>query len=504
MHRGAAARRVPPSSPEEPGDRVRPIPGSPARRTRTADRPYRVTVLPSAAAKGHVLAPTVLVAALVLAALGCGGDGAGRSGASGTEAREAVGSTAPRPAEGAYGPPPTHASDWAAPEIPLPDVTLPYGPSPEATADPSFYDVATLDPAVVAAAVPGDVLRSEPIDLAGPLAGAVGWRVLYRSTTAEGEPAVVSGAVLAPAGDAPPEDGRPVAAWAHGTTGIADRCAPSATGNLFYDDYGAVGRDLLDQGFVVTATDYHGLGTPGVHTYHRSEELAHATIDSVAAAHDLVDVAPLRPEWFVVGHSEGGLAALATDAAAPEARPDLGYLGAVVAAPTPPLGTFAPLMFGIEGRGYAVLLLEAVAGVAPDLAPSVALGPEAASRQALVTHGCWEEAVPGFDDIPAERMVAEPGVGPRLAEVLEVWAAYDPASVTGPMLVVQGEADESVLAPLTAQLVEDLCAHRRTIEYRTYPGAGHDGVMAASSADTAAWMAARLAGRPVPSTCPHR
>lgn len=441
----------------------------------------------------------VLVGLVVFGALACSGDGADRAGAVATSAPGA--STDSPGSEITYEPPPTHASDWGAPEVALPDVALPYGPSPEATADPSFYDVTTLDPAEVGAADRGDVLRAEPVDLTGPLAGAAGWRVLYRSTDADGAPAVVSGMVLAPAGDAPGE-GRPVVAWAHGTTGIADRCAPSATGNLFYDDYGAVGRDLLDQGFVVAATDYHGLGTPGVHTYHRSEELAHATIDSVAAAHDLADVAPLRPEWFVVGHSEGGLAALATDAASAEALPDLDYRGAVVAAPTPPLGTYAPLMFGIEGRGYAVLLLEAVAGIEPDLAPAVALGPEAVRRRALVTHGCWEEAVPGFDDIPAERMVADPDVGTRLAEVLSEWAAYDPATVVGPMLVVQGEADESVLPPITAQLIEELCAHRDTIGYRTYPGAAHDAVMAASSADVAAWLAARLAGRAAPTACP--
>ena len=435
----------------------------------------------------------LVVAAVALGVVACSGD-----------ATERAGTTTSDPESGVtYEVPAQHASDWGAPDVALPDVTLPYGPSPEPTADPSFYDVRTLDPAQVAAAEPGAVLRVEAVDLTGPLAGASGWRVLYRSTTAGGAPAVVSGMVLAPAGEAP-EGGRPVVAWAHGTTGIADRCAPSATGNLMYEDYGQVGRDLLDQGFVVAATDYHGLGTPGVHTYHHSQELAHATIDSVAAAHDLDDVGPLRPEWLVVGHSEGGLAALATDASAREALPDLDYRGAVVAAPTPPLGTYAPVMFGIEGRGYAVLLLEAVAGIAPDLAPAVALGPEAASRTALVTHGCWEEAVPGFDDIPPDQMLAEPGVGQRLAEVLAVWAAYDPATVVGPMLVVQGEADTSALAPITAELVDELCAQHDTIEYRTYPGAGHDEVMAASSADVAAWMAARLAGRPAPSSCRDR
>jgi pimeloyl-ACP methyl ester carboxylesterase len=447
-----------------------------------------------------VVARVVVLLLPSLGAIACS-DGAGdRAGPSPTGSSAASVSTDHAESGAGYEVPTRHASDWGAPPIALPDVTLPYGPSPEATADPSFYDVTTLDPAQVAAADPGAVLREEEVELTGPLAGASGRRVLYRSVDADGAPAVVSGIILVPAGD-PPEGGRPVVAWAHGTTGIADRCAPSATGNLFYDDYGAVGRDLLDQGFVVAATDYHGLGTPGVHTYHHSEEMAHATTDSVAAAHDLADVGPLRPEWFVVGHSEGGLAALATDAVADEALPGLDYRGAVVAAPTPPLGTFAPFMFGIEGRGYAVLLLEAVAGIAPDLAPAVALGPEAASREALVTHGCWEEAVPGFDDIPAERMVAEPDVGPRLAEVLAEWAAYDPATVAGPMLVVQGEADESVLPPITADLADDLCAHSRGIEYRTFPAAGHDEVMAMASADMAAWMADRMAGEPPPSTC---
>ncbi len=407
-----------------------------------------------------------------------------------------------RPAAAAtYGVPAQHPSDWSAPELPWPDVPRPDPPSPRATANPAFYDLTTLDPAAVAAAARGAVLRSEKVAMTGPLAGVTGTRILYRSVDADGAPAVVSGIVLVPNGSAP-NGGRRVVAWAHGTTGIADRCAPSATGNLFYDDYGQVGRDLLDQGFVVAATDYHGLGTAGVHTYHRSKEMAAATVDSVAAAHVLPDVGPLQPQWLVVGHSEGGLAALATDAIARRELPNLDYRGAVVAAPTPPLATYAPLMFQIKGRGYAVLLLEAAAKVAPDLDPTVALGPEAAKRVALVTRGCWEEAVPGFDDIDPDKMLSDPAVGRRLAEVMTEWAAYDPATVQGPLLVVQGEADDSVLPPITAKLVDDLCTHSRAVRYRTFPGAGHDEVMAASKADAAAWIAGRLAGDQPPSSCP--
>ena len=86
-------------------------------------------------------------------------------------------------------------------------------------------------------------------------------------------------------------------------------------------------------------------------------------IDSVAAAHDLTDVAPLRREWFVVGHSEGGLAALATGAAA-SGRSPTSTTAAVVAAPRHRWAPCAPHVRH-RGRGYAVPLLEAVAGIAP-------------------------------------------------------------------------------------------------------------------------------------------
>lgn len=397
-----------------------------------------------------------------------------------------------------------HPSDWGAPAAELPDAPRPYGPSPVATADPAFYDVATLDPVAVAAAERGEVLRSEPVETAGPLAGVTGRRILYRSATADGGPAVVSGIVLTPAGDTP-ADGWPVAAWAHGTTGIADRCAPSTTGNLFYDEYGAQARRLLDEGFVVTASDYHGLGTPGVHSYHVSDELALATVDSVAAAHDLDDVGPLTTSWVIVGHSEGGLAALAADERADDEPPGLDYRGAVVAAPSARLGSIAELMFEFpEGRGYAALLLEAAAELDPGLDPAVALQPAPAAREALLTHGCWEEAVPGFDDLEAAEMLVDPQIGERLGDVLDDCCSSDADAATGPLLIVHGEDDEALPPELSVQLVDELCAAGVVVEHHTYAGAGHDAVLDASADDAGRWLADRLAGTAPPSSCQDR
>ena len=67
--------------------------------------------------------------------------------------------------------------------------------------------------------------------------------------------------------------------------------------------------------------------------------------------------------------------------------------------------------------------------------------------------------------------------------------------------MVHGEEDLSLPVELTQDVVGDLCAAGVAVDFRTYPGSGHDEVVAASWADSAAWMAARLAGEPPVSTC---
>ena len=184
---------------------------------------------------------------------------------------------------------------------------------------------------------------------------------------------------------------------------------------------------------------------------------------------------------------------------------ELDYRGAVVAAPSARLGSIAAVMFGFpEGRGYGALLLAAAAEFDPSLDPRVALQPAAAAREPLLTHGCWEEAVPGFDDLDASEMLTSPGVGERLGEVLDACCTSDANAAAGPLLVVHGEADESLPPGLTGEIVAELCAAGVAVEHRTYPGASHDGVLAASADDAARWLAARVAGRDPVSTCAKR
>ncbi len=123
---------------------------------------------------------------------------------------------------------------------------------------------------------------------------------MYHSTDAQGDDRAVTGVVYHPTGT-PPDGGWPVVAWAHGTSGIASPCAPSRLPQVPPD---------WDVAGVRVATDYIGLGPVGeIHPYLSAAAEANAVIDSVRAAGQIAD-AHAGTCWLVVGHSQGGHAAL--------------------------------------------------------------------------------------------------------------------------------------------------------------------------------------------------
>lgn len=91
-------------------------------------------------------------------------------------------------------------------------------------------------------------------------------------------------------------------AWAHGTTAMASACSPSLVADLAHDSRAVDEvRALLANGWAVVATDYLGLGAPGVHRYLMGAVNGAAVVDSVLAAHQLP--IHLSRDWVVVGHS---------------------------------------------------------------------------------------------------------------------------------------------------------------------------------------------------------
>lgn len=183
---------------------------------------------------------------------------------------------------------------------------------------PPFYDAAMR---IKPDGKLGHVVKQEEVKTAVP--GARAWRIAYVSSDARDLPTIVTGLVVVPDGAAP-KGGRPVIAWAHGTTGTAQNCGPSQildpvkelneyflVGGDSWTDYGLPSVfDLIKAGNVVVATDYQGLGGGGRHQYAVAVTQAHDAINSVRAAQAMAETGAGH-KAMVYGWSQGGGATIA-------------------------------------------------------------------------------------------------------------------------------------------------------------------------------------------------
>jgi hypothetical protein len=128
------------------------------------------------------------------------------------------------------------------------------------------------------------------------------WRILYHSRDSINHDIAVSGFAVVP--DSPaPSTGRDVYAWAHGTVGLGDQCAPSRDVRNHLPVYGG---QQVERGTVLVATDYAGLGTPGVPDGDSRAE-GQTVLDSVRAVQTLPGVGSID-DLVIAGHSQGGTA----------------------------------------------------------------------------------------------------------------------------------------------------------------------------------------------------
>jgi acetyl esterase/lipase len=176
----------------------------------------------------------------------------------------------------------------------------------------------------------GDLIWARKVQNPLPQASRT-WTLLYRSTSLRGKAIGVSGFVMLPKGK-PPKQGWPVVSWAHGTSGIADSCAPSRDPKGPYTLYLEPQlRAWLEAGYAIANTDYEGLGTPGVHPYLVGRSEGRGVVDIVRATRQLDR--RLARRYVIAGHSQGGHAALFAAALAPKRAPELRLRGVAAYAP---------------------------------------------------------------------------------------------------------------------------------------------------------------------------
>ena len=347
----------------------------------------------------------------------------------------------------------------------------------------------------------GGVIWSRPLTDAAALPGASNTLVLYRSIGVGGGPVAVSGTVSVPKGHAP-KGGWPVITWDHGTTGIADVCAPSRdTADNPAHAYDAYIYPLLDSwlkaGYAVVRTDYEGLGTPGVHPYLIGSSEARSTLDIVRAARQLDP--QLSANVIIAGHSQGGQAALFAAALAPTWTPELHVHGTVAFAPASHLAEQAPLSLSITTLDPGVstlvsLIVRGTEAADPSLGISADLSPAAAALypQTLTTCEPQLEAADSFGGLAPAAMWG-PGYNPSaIAPVLDRLDDPENLTIRTPVLIEQGLADTTVFPQFTAQLDQQLAQKGAPVIYHTYPGVTHGGVVGSAATDATTWLTAAL------------
>jgi pimeloyl-ACP methyl ester carboxylesterase len=312
----------------------------------------------------------------------------------------------------------------------------------------------------------------------------------------------VSGVVSIPKGKAP-KGGWPVVTYAHGTTGIADSCAPSrdvaGTPVHPYNNYVfPLLQRWLKAGYAVVRTDYEGLGTPGVHPYLVGTSEGPGVLDIVRAARQLDP--DVSRSVAIAGHSQGGHAALFAAALAKKYTPDLNVRGTVAFAPASHIDNQIPLTTILTNPGGGLsgivsLIVRGIAAAVPSLDTTGLLSEKGSALYPETLDACLPElsAPDAFGGLaPADIFVAKPDFT-AAAKALD---AQDPShlKISTPVLIEQGTADTTVLPLFTDQLDKELRANGVKLTYKKYAGVDHGGVVVrpAPQADAAKWVEQKL------------
>lgn len=326
-------------------------------------------------------------------------------------------------------------------------------------------------------------------------------RIVYQSKTLNGSLVPVSAYILWPFLNHGEAKKTPLVSWAHGTSGLSAECAPSHIRNLWYQFSGPY--QLALAGYAVVASDYAGLGVatdaagkPIVHQYLASPAAGNDVLYAAQAAHAAFP-GELTREFVVVGHSQGGGAAWA--AAEQQLKLKVpGYLGTVAVSPV----TNAVEQGKLTQQADIGMtqIANSIRSIFPEVEMSDMLTAEGLALVNLVkeVQGCNSM----FSTLLGAVFTANPTIAFAREDFLNSSVADEWANLTsaggkdfaGPLLVLHGTADTSVLEQLTSAYVNATCAQfgGRGLHYVVVEGVGHVPTMYATQQLWLSWIGDRF------------
>ena len=329
--------------------------------------------------------------------------------------------------------------------------------------------------------------------------GTVGRTILYWSLSAAGKPIPVSGVVLAPVNGAVAAAN--VIAWAHGTAGMGDQCAPSKSFAAGTAPELQLAPLVTQTNAVFVATDYEGLGTAGDPAYLVGRSEGQGVLDAARAVQQLNVGATSASPILLWGHSQGGGAAAWAAELAPTYAPELKIVGAMVGSPAGEL-TFGNLSKATDAAqiGYALAGIAGLKASYPELQVDDVLNAKGRELLGKVVAACAAApvvtGVSGADLVTAGSATA-PGWADRIAE-------NNPAQTATPipLFLYHGGADTTVPVDVSAAMQTKYCRLGVISQRKVYPGKGHIDVIPAALTDLLAFATARWSGAPPTNSCP--
>jgi pimeloyl-ACP methyl ester carboxylesterase len=347
-------------------------------------------------------------------------------------------------------------------------------------------------------------------EVATDIRGARAWRIRYSSQDSSGLSTEATGLVVVPSAGG---GNLPVVTWAHGTTGLGDAGCPSAQPDpvreltVYFSaqstqsiDYGVPGlQAFIDEGWIVCATDYQGLGTPGMHHYTVNITNAIDAVNIVHAARAM-DIGA-GTEFGCMGWSQGGGAAAAAAELDAALYGELNLVGIVPISPgvgkialANPVGA-SQTVAGGDGPPdpHLMMLLIGTAAENPHLQLSDIFSPLGIS----IIEDAWNiQPVHHFSDtidrlyrLKGAILQVKPGVMPAWEAAIEAGSAAQRKPVC-PVFVCMDTFDGGTVVPVVWQTdyVKAVQSLGGTVSTKEYPNDDHFSLPTSCIGDATAWL----------------
>lgn len=386
----------------------------------------------------------------------------------------------------------------AAPEFAA-DKQLPHNP---------FYDAPNPLPDVI----PGTLLK-EPEAIAGAPAGIRALRIMYMSTAVDGKPVAITGAFFERTEPAAGPTGRPLIGFTHGTTGLAPMCGisqgPFVSGTTGAQFYRPEIAPLLEAGYAVVGTDYQNMGAVGTPSYLVAQSEAYAVLDSIRAALNLAPSNLDGNKIGVIGHSQGGQAALAAGQYRDEYAPELAIRGVVSQAPGMVVGLPIVIKAIVSGNSgsqasrseYVSFITESWSKTYPDSVKAEdIMTPAGLAMLPLTQQLCGPPLRDHFNE-PLSTYIKS-SFPPDFLRIANLNVPDKPMPM--PLLMTQGMDDTAIVPQFSIATFRAICRTNTVAELRTYRGDDHNSLLWTARPDAVDWLNARMAGEPAANGCRGR